>query len=121
MAGRLGTNADVLITESALGRILETIDSMLIESDNAGVLLGGEFSSDDNGEFFVIDGITEFSPVGLCVGSSEGGLEPSDQDLALFKRNMEKGILMKADVYAHSFSFYKIGDTVEDATVLFRE
>ena len=121
MAGRLGTNADVLITESALGRILETIESMLLESDNAGVLLGGERSSDGNGEFFVIENIVQDSPVGLCVGSSEGGLEPFDEDIALFKKNLDTGILMKADVFAHGFSFYKIGDSIENATVLFRE
>ena len=121
MVGRLGTKADVLMTESVLGRILETIDSMLLDSDNAGVLLGGQSVSDDNGRYYVIECIAQDSPVGICVGSSEGGLEPTDEDLALFKKNLDRGILMKADVFAHSFSLYKIGETVEDATVLFRE
>jgi hypothetical protein len=33
MVGRLGTNADILISEAVLGRLLETMDSMLLDTD----------------------------------------------------------------------------------------
>jgi len=121
MVGRLGTNADILISESVLGRILETMDSMLLETDQAGVLLGGDLMDDGNGRYCIVRNITEGSPIGVCVASSEGGTEPSDSDLMLFKKHLNDGILMKVDVFAHQFSFYKISDTVEDATVLFQE
>ena len=121
MVDRLGTHADVLMTESVLGRILETIDSMLIDVPLAGVLLSGEYHNDESGSFTVVKGITEEDGIGLCVGSSEGGTEPSEGDLALFKKKVGKGILMKVDVYAHQFSMFKIGDEVEDATILFTE
>jgi len=121
MAGRLGTRSDIVMTESVLGKLLETMDSMLLESPLAGVMLSGNVHEDDNGAFTEIIGMSEESPVGLCVASSEGGTEPTDSDIILFKRNLECGILMKADVYAHQFSFYKVGDSVEDATVLFSE
>ena len=121
MVGRLGTCADILISESVLGKILEAVDSMLIEADRAGVLLGGEALEDDHGYYFFVNSVTNDGPIGICVASSEGGTEPTDEDLALFKGKMSKGIMMKADVYAHQFSFYKISETVEDATVLIQE
>ncbi|MBR6911258.1 MAG: hypothetical protein IKN41_05305 [Candidatus Methanomethylophilaceae archaeon] len=104
-----------------LGKILETVDSMLIEADRVGILLGGEILEDENGCYYFVKSVTDNGPIGICVASSEGGTEPTDEDLALFKNNMEEGIMMKADVYAHQFSFYKILDTVECATVLFQE
>ena len=121
MVDRLGTQADVLMTESVLGRILETIDSMLIEVPLAGVLLSGDCHVDDHGEYLIINGMTEEEGIGLCVGSSEGGIEPTDADLVLFKKKVGKGILMKVDVYAHQFSVFKINEEVEDATILFVE
>ncbi len=121
MVGRLGTRADVLMSESVLGHIIEVIDSMLLEKQLAGILLGGELCTDEEGDYVVIKGSTESDPIGICVGSSEGGTDPTDGDLALFKKNLGKGILMKVDVYAHQFSFYRISDDVEDATVLFVE
>ncbi len=121
MAGRLGTKADVLMTESVLGHILESIDSMLLEKDLAGVFLVGERISDASGDFVSVTGISDSGGIGLCVGSSQGGTEPTDDDLALLKQNIGSGILMKADVFAHQFSMYKVNDTVEDATVLFVE
>ncbi|AMK13279.1 hypothetical protein AUP07_0221 [methanogenic archaeon mixed culture ISO4-G1] len=121
MVGRLGTSADVVMSESVLSSILDTMDSMLIESPMAGVLLDGDRLSDGNGEFFHIKGMCQQSSVGVCVASSEGGLEPTDADLALLKKHMPAGIMMKADVYAHQFSLYKVTDKVEDATVVFIE
>ena len=121
MANRLGTNADVLLTESILGKILETMDSMLLESDAAGIILTGDSSDDAQGRFMVIRGIGGEPAIGLCVASNEGGTEPSDNDLRMFKSKMQSGILMKVDVYAHQFSMYKVSDTVDDATVLFQE
>lgn len=121
MVGRLGTRADILISESVLGKILEAVDSMLIDADRAGVLLGGQVLEDDYGCYFFVNSVTDNDPIGICVASSEGGTEPTDEDLALFKGHISEGIMMKADVYAHQFSFYKIHETVEDATVLFRE
>ena len=121
MVGRLGTGADVVMTESVLSSIIDAMDSMLLESPMAGVLLDGERMSDEHGEFFHIKGMCQQSSIGVCVASSEGGLEPSDEDLALLKKHMSAGILMKADVYAHQFSLYKVTDKVEDATVLFIE
>lgn len=121
MADRLGTNADVLLTESVLGMILETMDSMLLESDAVGILLTGDRSDDSQGSFTVIRGMGGEPAIGLCVASGEGGTEPSENDLRLFKSKMQSGILMKVDVYAHQFSMYKVSDTVDDATVLFQE
>ena len=121
MVGRLGTNADILISEAVLGRLLETMDSMLLDTDQAGVLLGGDLMDDENGRYFVVRNITEDSPIGVCVASSEGGTEPTETDLLLFKKHLADGILMKVDVFAHQFSFYKVSDTVEDAAVLFQE
>ena len=121
MVGRLGTSADILITESLLGKLLETIDSMLLDAPLAGVGIGGELCSDTNGTYYRVEGISSDSPIGLCIGSEDGGTEPTDDDLMTFKRMMERGIMMKVDVFAHQFSFYMIGDEVEDATVLFVE
>jgi len=121
MVGRLGTRADIIISESVLGKLLETMDSMLIETDRAGVLLGGDTLMDGNGRYYFVKGIVETGPIGICVASSEGGTEPTEEDLILFKKNMSEGMMMKADIYAHQFSFYKVSDTVEDATVLFQE
>jgi len=121
MVGRLGTKADILISESVLGKLLETMDSMLMDTDHAGVLIGGEICEDDNGRYNVIKGIVTEGPIGICVASAEGGTEPSDTDTALFKKYLSEGILMKADVFAHQFSFYKISDSIEDAKVLFQE
>ena len=121
MVGRLGTRADILISESVLGKILETVDSMLIEADRVGILLGGEILEDENGCYYFVKSVTDNGPIGICVASSEGGTEPTEEELALFKDHMKDGVMMKADVYAHQFSFYKIRDTVEDATVLFQE
>jgi hypothetical protein len=121
MVGRLGTNADILISESVLGRLLETMDSMLLDTDQAGVLIGGDPMEDSNGRYFAVRGITEESPIGICVASSEGGTEPSETDLMLFKKHLADGILMKVDVFAHQFSFYKVSEEIEDAKVLFQE
>ena len=121
MAGRLGIRADIILNEAVLGRILETMDSMLIEKQQAGIVLSGSTQSDDGGDYTLITAIGEDSPVGICVASSEGGTEPTDEELGLFKSILSEGILMKVDVYAHQFSFYAVGDTVEDATVLFSE
>ena len=121
MVGRLGTHADILLSESILGGILESMDSMLIDSKQAGMLLGGTIETDEGGEYTLITDIRCESPIGICVASSEGGTEPSEDDLRLFRKKMQKGVLMKVDVYAHQFSFYKVDDAVEDATVLFVE
>ena len=121
MVGRLGTNADILISESVLGRLLETMDSMLLDTDQAGVLIGGDPMEDATGRYFTVRGITEDSPIGICVASSEGGTEPSETDLMLFKKHLADGILMKVDVFAHQFSFYKVSEEIEDAKVLFQE
>jgi hypothetical protein len=121
MVGRLGTHADILLTESVLGAIIESMDSMLLESNQAGILLGGRVEDDPNGRYTVITDILGNPPVGVCVASSEGGTEPSAEDLAVFKKNIDRGILMKVDVFAHQFSFYKVGDVLEDATVIFTE
>ncbi len=121
MADRLGTHADILLNESVIGRIAETVESMLLEKPSAGIILSGKKESDINGEFVCITGISDSDPVALCVGSEEGGTEPSETDIALFKRFFERGILMKVDVYAKEFAFYKIDDTVEDASALFTE
>ncbi len=94
---------------------------MLIDTDRAGLFLGGDVLEDDNGYYFFVNRVTDSGPIGICVASSEGGTEPTDEELALFKSRIKEGIMMKADVYAHQFSFYKIGDTVEDETVLFQE
>jgi len=121
MAGRLGTDADIILSESILSRILDVMDSMLIEKDQAGIVLSGNILTDQNGPYAVISSIGEDSPIGICVASSEGGTEPTDGELALFKSRLSEGIMMKVDVFVHQFSFYKIGETVEDATVLFSE
>ncbi len=121
MVGRLGTSADILITESVLGKVLETIDSMLLDSPLAGVGLDGEEVTDGQGTYYRIDGISDIAPIGLSLGSSEGGTEPTDDDLRTFKKLMDRGILMKVDVFAHQFSFYFVDDEVRDATVLFVE
>ena len=117
----MGTRTDIVLTESVLGKLLELMDSMLLESPSAGVLLSGHVLDDSQGQFTEITGAGQDGCVGLCVASSEGGTEPTDSDIALFKKHLDRGILMKVDVYAHQFSFYKIGDAVEDATVLFSE
>jgi len=121
MSGRLGTRADVLLSESVLSKIADTAESMLLEKPSAGMILSGDISTDANGRFVHIIGISDSDPVALCVASEDGGTEPSDNDLILFKKFFQNGILMKIDVYAHEFSFYRIGETVEDATVLFIE
>ncbi len=121
MVGRMGVRADILITESVLGRILETVDSMLLDSPNAGVMLTGRSLEDDNGSYVVIEGLGDSEGLGICVASSEGGTDPTDEEISLLKNRMKAGILMKADVFAHQFSFYKVGDEVSDATVLFVE
>jgi hypothetical protein len=121
MVGRLGTSADILITESMLGKVLETIDSMLLESPLAGIGLDGEVVTDDQGSYYRIDGITDVAPIGLSIGSSEGGTEPTDDDLRTFKKMLDRGILLKVDIYAHQFSFYLVDEEVRDATVLFME
>ncbi|MBE6528329.1 MAG: hypothetical protein E7Z64_04085 [Thermoplasmata archaeon] len=121
MVGRLGTHADILMTESVLGHILGMIDQMLIESPQAGLFFLGEVRSDDSGKFSVITGVSDSGGIGLCIGSSEGGTEPTEEDIGIFKSKVGSGILMKADVFAHQFSFYKVDESVEDATVLFTE
>jgi hypothetical protein len=121
MVGRLGTQADVLMTESVLGRILETIDSMLLDGPLAGVMLSGERLSDADGSFTLITGLTDSDAVGMCFGSSEGGTEPTDEELSIFRAKVGDGILMKADVYSHQFSMYKISEELEDAKILFLE
>ncbi|MBE6524017.1 MAG: hypothetical protein E7Z65_03985 [Thermoplasmata archaeon] len=121
MVGRLGTQADVLMTESILGRILETIDSMLLEGPLAGIMLSGERLSDADGDFTLITGMTDSDTVGMCFGSSEGGIEPTDDEISIFRAKVGDGIMMKADVYSHQFSLYKISEELRDAKVLFLE
>ena len=121
MVGRLGTHADILMTESVLGRILETMDSMLLDSDNAAVFLTGDECTDEDGRYFVVKGISDKDGLGLCLASSEGGTEPTESDISLFKRNVGTGIMMKVDVFSHQFSLYRIDDEIADATVLFTE
>jgi hypothetical protein len=121
MSGRLGTTTDILMTESVLSRLLELMDSMLLDTPMAGVVLSGIREHDDNGEYTVVEGIDGPEAVGICIGSSEGGTVPSDEDVGMLKNRMQQGILMKVDVFAHQFSFYKISDEIEDATVLFVE
>jgi len=94
---------------------------MLTDKPSAGIILSGEVLSDAHGQYFCIKSISDSDPVALCVGSEDGGTEPSDTDLVLFKKYLDRGILMKVDVFAHEFSFYKIGDTVDDAVALFIE
>lgn len=121
MASVLGIDADVVLTESVLNRILEVVDSMLLDDKDVGITLSGTTESDDMGVLVRIKGIGGPDTVAICVASQEGGVEPSDSDLIVFKKNLPEGILMKVDVFAHQFSFYKVGDTVEDARVLFQE
>ena len=121
MVGRLGTQADILMTESVLGRILETIDSMLLDGPLAGVMLSGEKLSDSEGSFYLISGLSDTSAVGMCFGSAEGGVEPTDEELAIFASKIGEGILMKADVFSHQFSVYRIAEEILDAKVLFVE
>ena len=121
MAGRLGTEADIVISESVLGNLLEAMDSMLLDSPSAGVFIDGEAIDDEKGRFVHVKGMCQKDGIGICVATSEGGLEPTDEEVSLLKRNMPEGILMKVDVFAHQFSFYKISDSIQDETVLFSE
>jgi len=121
MVGRLGTKADILITESVLGRILETVDSMLLETPLVGIMLSGDRMTDADGDFILIKGLGDEGNVGMCFSSSEGGIEPTDDELAIFKKKMCDGVLMKVDVFSHQFSMYKVGDCIGDAKVLFVE
>lgn len=119
--GRLGTRADILMTEAFLGKMVDVMESMLLDAPVAGIVLSGERIIDENGDYVEVTSVSEEGPVGVCIGSQEGGTELSDNDLAVFKKTMADGILIKVDVYAHQISSYKIGDEVSDATIIFRE
>ncbi len=121
MGGRLGTRADILLSESVLDRAIDIMQSMLLDTDKAGIRLSGEVIQDSNGDYTKLTGIDSGVCVGICIASSEGGTDIMDEDIGMFRSFLEKGILMKVDVFANQFQFYKVDKGLRIATALFVE
>lgn len=121
MAGRLGAGADIVMSESILSSIISAMENLLLEEPKVHVLLGGRKEEDTKGEYLYIFGIVDVDPIGMSVASSEGGIVPDDDDLALFREKVGEGMLMKVDVFAKQLSFYKVKEKAEPATIVLME
>lgn len=99
---RLGSNADVVLTQMAMEAIIRSA-----EAGAAIVGLEGTVVDDARGQYRTVTGVGEMQ-VGASMVSPDGGTSPDEGMLSRFRDSMGSGVMIVIDPYAGEFAFYLV-------------